>query len=605
VAAKGAGVSALPQNVSDPNDADYEELGYEVATVGGAARATPFIHSRRNRAGEIILYGYDALDRMILKDRPGSEPDVAYTYDNRGLQLAATYAATGQYVSQAYDNVGRVLSTTTSMGATPRTVGYSWDADGNRQSMTYPDTSVVSYVNDGLDRVQNILDQSNVVLVTYAYDALGRRSSLTRGNGTATGYTYDGASRLHVLSQTAPPAYAAQNVDYTLDYNPAGQIVGRTVSNDTYVFALTAASTAYAANGKNQMVQAGSAGFTWDKKGNLTSDGTNSYTYSSENLLTGIVNPGGHYATASSPVYDPLGRLYQTGSNFDGNQAETVEDLAGEVVFEYATRSRTRRYVFGPEPDELLVQYFTYAPAPQFNSRTWYQSDERGSIASMTGDAGCSLPSSPEPIGGWRFKRRRSEAHRLLDRGERRLGRGAGALAAGGEGALELLRIGHQLADPGADRSDGGDQALGQRLLDRAVAAAHERPGRLLHRDSVQRGEDGQQVPEAGLIVADPDLAEGIGDGAADLAGDDRVLVGEEDDALDGIVAGLGHFPGRLLEIHHPPADLRNDRLGHLHRLAVAAVEALGDVAGQLDMLDLVLAHGHEIGLVEEDVGGL
>jgi RHS repeat-associated protein len=136
------------------------------------------------------------------------------------------------------------------------------------------------------------------------------------------------------------------------------------------------------------MVQAGSAGFTWDKKGNLTSDGTNSYTYSSENLLTGIVNPGGHYATASSPVYDPLGRLYQTGSNFDGNQAETVEDLAGQVVFEYATRGRARRYVFGPEPDELLIQYFTYAPAPQYNSRTWYQGDERGSIASLTGDAG-------------------------------------------------------------------------------------------------------------------------------------------------------------------------------------------------------------------------
>jgi RHS repeat-associated protein len=106
------------------------------------------------------------------------------------------------------------------------------------------------------------------------------------------------------------------------------------------------------------------------------------------NLLTHVVNPGGTYSTASSPVYDPLGRLYQTGSNFDGNQAETVEDLAGQVVFEYATRGRARRYVFGPEPDELLIQYFTYAPAPQYNSRTWYQNDERGSIASLTGDAG-------------------------------------------------------------------------------------------------------------------------------------------------------------------------------------------------------------------------
>jgi RHS repeat-associated protein len=291
-------------------------------------------------------------------------------------------------VSQAYDNAGRVLSTTTSISATPRTVGYGWDADGNRQSMTYPNMSVISYVNDGLDRMQNILDQNNAVLATYVYDALGRRLSLTRGNGTATGYSYDGASRLHVLSQTAPPAYSAQNVDFTLDYNPASQITGRTVSNDSYVYALTSGSTAYASNGKNQMVQAGSAVPTWDRKGNLTSDGTNTYTYSSENLLTHVVNPGGNYSTASSPVYDPLGRLQGTGSNYDGYQAELVEDLAGQVVFEYATRSRTRRYVFGPEPDEVLVQYFTYYPAPQYNSRTWYQSDERGSIASMTGDTG-------------------------------------------------------------------------------------------------------------------------------------------------------------------------------------------------------------------------
>jgi hypothetical protein len=80
------------------------------------------------------------------------------------------------------------------------------------------------------------------------------------------------------LQRTRPSAW--QGVSFTNS---------RTVSNDSYVFPLTAGSTAYASNGKNQMVQAGSAVPTWDKKGNLTSDGTNSYTYSSENLLTHVV----------------------------------------------------------------------------------------------------------------------------------------------------------------------------------------------------------------------------------------------------------------------------------------------------------------------------
>ena len=38
---------------------------------------------------------------------------------------------------------------------------------------------------------------------------------------------------------------------------------------------------------------------------------------------------------------------------------------------------------------------------------------------------------------------------------------------------------------------------------------------------------------------------------------------------------------------------------------AVEGVEAAGDLAGELDVGDLVLADGDEVGLVEQDVGGL
>lgn len=49
----------------------------------------------------------------------------------------------------------------------------------------------------------------------------------------------------------------------------------------------------------------GSASFAYDGPGNLTSDGTNAYSYTSENLL----NTGPGSATLG---YDPLGRLYQS-----------------------------------------------------------------------------------------------------------------------------------------------------------------------------------------------------------------------------------------------------------------------------------------------------
>ena len=46
------------------------------------------------------------------------------------------------------------------------------------------------------------------------------------------------------------------------------------------------------------------------------------------------------------------------------------------------------------------------------------------------------------------------------------------------------------------------------------------------------------------------------------------------------------------------------DALRHLERLAEAAVEALGDVARELEVLPLVVADRDDVGLVEQDVAG-
>ena len=60
----------------------------------------------------------------------------------------------------------------------------------------------------------------------------------------------------------------------------------------------------YTANGLNQYTTVSPANFTYDAKGNLTSDGINSFTYSGENLL--LTGPNG-----STLTYDPLMRLQQ------------------------------------------------------------------------------------------------------------------------------------------------------------------------------------------------------------------------------------------------------------------------------------------------------
>jgi hypothetical protein len=67
-----------------------------------------------------------------------------------------------------------------------------------------------------------------------------------------------------------------------LGHSPAGQITTRTRSNDAYAWnANVNVDRAYAVNGFNQYISAGPANLTYDANGNLTSDGSTTYTYSS------------------------------------------------------------------------------------------------------------------------------------------------------------------------------------------------------------------------------------------------------------------------------------------------------------------------------------
>lgn len=66
-------------------------------------------------------------------------------------------------------------------------------------------------------------------------------------------------------------------------------------------------SRLYTVNGLNQYLSAGPATFSYDPRGNLTSDGATTFTYDVQNRL--ISATGGRSVTLS---YDPLGRLYQT-----------------------------------------------------------------------------------------------------------------------------------------------------------------------------------------------------------------------------------------------------------------------------------------------------
>ena len=116
----------------------------------------------------------------------------------------------------------------------------------------------------------------------YAYDNLGRRTLVQRPNGVDTAYSYDDVSRLTGLSISYPSATSTYDVAWTYGYNPAGQVVSQTQSNDLYNYNSayrTAGTTSYTNNALNQATGVGGATLTYDADGALTSDGSLGRTY--------------------------------------------------------------------------------------------------------------------------------------------------------------------------------------------------------------------------------------------------------------------------------------------------------------------------------------
>jgi RHS repeat-associated protein len=354
-ATKGGGTS---------NSSDYEQLGYD---------ANGSVTSRRLRDGNSIAFGYDALNRVTVKDLPGSEPDISYAYDLLGRLTSA--ATSSQTYSFTYDALGRNLTQVGPNG----TLTSAWDTAGRRTRLTHPDGFYVDQdylVTGELQHIRENGAGSGVgVLATYAYDDLGRRTSLTRGNGTTSSYTFDNASRLTQIADDLSGTSYDQTLGFS--YNAASQIASNTRSNDNYAWTSHYnVNRSYTSNGLNQYTASGSITPTYDTKGNLTSAGSTTYGYSSENLLTSAT---GGIALA----YDPLTRLYQTSGGTLGTTRFQYDGT--DLVAEYnGSNSLLRRYVHGPGSDEPVVWY----EGSGTTDRRFLTTDERGSVVAVTNSSG-------------------------------------------------------------------------------------------------------------------------------------------------------------------------------------------------------------------------
>jgi RHS repeat-associated protein len=380
------------------NSSDYEQYGYDANGNRTSLRKRDAA-SGGYSSGGTITYQYDALNRMtakIVPERPSGPQaltsaqtrDVYYSYDLRGLQLTARFdSQSGEGITNSYDGFGHLVSTSTNMGGTTRTLSFTYDANGNRTRITHPDSVYFTYAYDGVNRAFLIRESGTNWLNGYSFTAQGSVSSQSYNGGTAgmSSYGYDGINRLNLLAHTYSGG-AYLNVQTSFGYNSASQVSGTTRDNDAYAWAgHYAVNRAYTTNGLNQYSAAGTASFAYDLNGNLTSDGSTTYVYDVENRLVGA--SGGHNATL---VYDPLGRLWQSSApGFD-----TIQRLydGDALVAEYdSSGNMLARYVHGADAaaDDPRVWYGGLSVS--VSNQRYLFVDEQGSIIGITNNAGAPL----------------------------------------------------------------------------------------------------------------------------------------------------------------------------------------------------------------------
>lgn len=302
-------------------------------------------------------YEYDALNRVTSVTY--ADQVISYTYDmgtnqkGRLTQITDNLGST----SWSYDAQGRVLSRQQTTGAVSKGVGYNYDASGRLQTLTLPSGNTVAYgyVNG---KVANVtLNGSTTLLSNVLYDPFGPTTGWTWGNstlavrdynqgGTITladsaglkTYSYDDAFRITSITDATDPTLSQSYGYDLLDRltSATGSSLNQSWTYDASGNRLTQggsqASTYTVSPNSNRLTGISGAltrTYSHDNAGNITTDGSATFTYNDAGRMVSATKAG----ATSTYALNGLGqRVRKTTS---GVSIYFVYDEAGHLIGEY------------------------------------------------------------------------------------------------------------------------------------------------------------------------------------------------------------------------------------------------------------------------------
>ncbi len=188
------------------------------------------------------------------------------------------------------------------------------------------------------------------------------------------------------------------------------------------------------------------------------------------------------------------------------------------------------------------------------------------------------------------------------------MGDRAGFFAAVSQNGVEVAGVGEDGVIFGLDRLQVGDGGFGEEGFELAPAHVLAFGGDGFFGLAGHQHVEGEQVGAFGPGgIAKDEAAGGVGFTFFDFGLDQFGGIQEIDAAEVGGV-GFGHFAGAVGEAHDAGTIGADQGGGGFEDggfgFAKLMVDAIGDVAGEFDMLLLVFANGDFVGIVEENIGG-
>jgi RHS repeat-associated protein len=364
---------------------------------------------RVDQANTATGYVYDMAGRMTERVYPAGTGNDTFVYDNASRLLTATSAQYNNAVSRTYDAANRLTSETLTVGMTPYSIGYGYDADNRQTQIIYPNGAIVDRTFTDRNQLESVA-YNGVNAAILNYDNAGRLSTKTFGNGlvetrtyqadnlnttittpgvTSFGYTWDANKRKLTQTETGIPT---NNQVYT--YDDEDRLTGfnrNNGDNQAWSLSLVGDWNQFNNNGNienrthnavHELTAVNATALTYDVKGNLTGNNNGQiYAWDIENRLTSAsvpVNCPDGIAGTHTYTYDALGR--RVSKTVGGNTTVFVSDGLQKIC-EYENGTLARAYAYGSYIDEPLVMI-------SGANKYYYHSNNLYSVAALTDAVG-------------------------------------------------------------------------------------------------------------------------------------------------------------------------------------------------------------------------